>query len=130
AGQGIELLSDRQVADIHLASAGWPGAINQIAREGLIDAMLVQRGAALRAGSGAGFKLPIKHLLALVVVAAGVGGAWMMQDRSESSQPAPAAMQLPLDQAVVPASPANAAAVDDGQAQAGPKIDFAGSSQP
>lgn len=130
AGQGIELLSDRQVADIHLGSAGWPGAINQIAREGLIDAMLAQRGAAQRAGSGAGFQLPIKHLLALVVVAAGVGGAWMMQDRSESSQPAPTVTQLPLDQAVVPASPADPAVVDAGQAQAGPKIDFAGSSQP
>ncbi|MFZ3183595.1 MAG: AAA family ATPase [Pseudomonas sp.] len=130
AGQGIELLSDRQVADIHLASAGWPGAINQIAREGLIDAMLVQRGAAQRAGAGAGFKLPIKHLLALVVVAAGVGGAWMMQGRSESGQPAPAVTQLPLDQAVVPASPADPVAVDSGQAQAGPKIDFSGSSQP
>ncbi|MDP3845716.1 MAG: SPOR domain-containing protein [Pseudomonas sp.] len=130
AGQGIELLSDRQIADIHLASAGWPGAINHIAREGLIDAMLVQRGAAQRAGSGAGFKLPIKHLLALVVVAAGVGGAWMMQGRSESSQPAPTVTQLPLDQAVVPASPAGPAVADDGQAQAGPKIDFAGSSQP
>ncbi|MBX9756101.1 MAG: SPOR domain-containing protein [Pseudomonadaceae bacterium] len=130
AGQGIELLSDRQIADIHLASAGWPGAINQIAREGLIDAMLVQRGAAQRAGSGAGFKLPIKHLLALVVVAAGVGGAWMMQGRSESNQPVPTVTQLPLDQAVVPASPVDPAAVDNGQAQAGPKIDFAGSSQP
>ncbi|OHC27696.1 MAG: cell division protein [Pseudomonadales bacterium RIFCSPLOWO2_12_59_9] len=130
AGQGIELLSDRQIADIHLASAGWPGAINQIAREGLIDAMLVQRGAAQRAGSGAGFKLPIKHLLALVVVAAGVGGAWMMQGRSESSQPAPTVTQLPLDQAVVPASPADPVVADDGLAQAGPKIDFAGSSQP
>ena len=131
AGQGIELLSDRQVADIHLASAGWPGAINQIAREGLIDAMLVQRGAAQRAGAGAGFKLPIKHLLALVVVAAGVGGAWMMQGRSENGQPAPTVTQLPLDQAVVPASPADpVAAADGGQAQAGPKIDFAGSSQP
>lgn len=130
AGQGIELLSDRQVADIHLASAGWPGAINQIAREGLIDAMLVQRGAAQRAGAGAGFKLPIKHLLALVVVAAGVGGAWMMQGRSESGQPAPTVTQLPLDQDVVPASPADPAVVDGGQVQAGPKIDFASSSQP
>lgn len=130
AGQSIELLSDRQVADIHLASAGWPGAINQIAREGLIDAMLVQRGAAQRAGAGAGFKLPIKHLLALVVVAAGVGGAWMMQGRSENGQPAPTVTQLPLDQALVPASPADPIAVDGGPAQAGPKIDFAGSSQP
>lgn len=130
AGQGIELFSDRQVADIHLGSAGWPGAINQIAREGLIDAMLEQRGAAQRAGSGSGFKLPIKHLLALVVVAAGVVGAWMMQGRNESSQPAPTVAQLPMDHSAVPVSPADPVVVADAQAPAGPKIDFAGSSQP
>jgi DamX protein len=127
AGQGIELFSDRQLADIHLASAGWPGAINLMARESLIDAMLVQRGASQRAGSGAGFKLPIKHLLALLVVAAGVAGAWMMQGRSGSVALMPTVAQLPLGQDVAPLTPV---ALAELSAQTGPEIDFAGSSQP
>jgi DamX protein len=128
AGQGIELFSDRQIADIHLGSAGWPGAINLMAREGLIDAMLIQRGVSQRAGSGGGFKLPIKHLLALLVVAAGVAGAWMMQDRSSVVSPAPTVAQLPLGQGEAPAEvlDSNVAA----GAPAGPSIEFAGSSQP
>jgi DamX protein len=132
AGQGIELFSDRQVADIHLGSAGWPGAINLMAREGLIDAMLVQRGASQRVGSGVGFKLPIKHLLALLVVAAGVAGAWMMQGRSTSVAPVPTVAQLPLGQeiAVVAQTEPVAGAGAEAPGAAGPKIDFAGSSQP
>ena len=130
AGQGIELFTDRQVADIHLCSAGWPGAINLMAREGLIDAMLVQRGASQRAGSGAGFKLPIKHLLALLVVGAGVAGAWMMQDRSVSTVSEPVVAQLPLGQQVAPVTVAEPVAVVEVPAPASPKIDFAGSSQP
>jgi DamX protein len=131
AGQGIELFSDRQVADIHLGSAGWPGAINLMAREGLIDAMLLQRGASQRAGAAAGFKLPIKHLVALLVVAAGVAGAWMMQERSVSVAPlVPTVAQLPLGQEVAPSTPVEPVTLAEVAAQSGPKIDFAGSSQP
>jgi DamX protein len=129
AGQGIELFSERQVADIHLGAAGWPGAINLMAREALIDAMLVQRGASQRA-AGAGFKLPIKHLLALLVVAGGVAGAWMMQDRSASVASAPVVAQLPLGQEVPPAALVEPVVTPESLAASGPKIDFAGSSQP
>ncbi|MBX9914003.1 MAG: SPOR domain-containing protein [Pseudomonadaceae bacterium] len=130
AGQGIELFSDRQLADIHLASAGWPGAINLMAREALIDAMLLQRGASQRAGKGAGFKLPIKHLLALLVVAGGVAGAWMMQERSAVVAPVPAVAQLPLGEAAESAALVEPAVGGDDSAPSVPKIDFAGSSQP
>ncbi len=126
AGQGIELLSDRQVADIHLASGGWPGGINLIAREGLIDAMLAKRGTAQRSVGG-GFKLPIKHLLALIVVAAGVAGAWMMQERGDTPVLPPVAANLPLGQDAVPV---DSASQSEGQISEGPKIDFSGSSQP
>lgn len=130
AGQGIELLSDRQVADIHLASGGWPGGVNLIAREVLIDAMLAQRGAAQRAAAGAGFKLPIKHLLALVVVAAGVAGAWMMQESGDNAALLPVAANLPLGQAAIAVDSVDSASQGDGQVPVGPKIDFSGSSQP
>jgi DamX protein len=126
AGQGIELLTDEQIADIHLQAAGWPGAINQVARETLIDSMLANRGAAAKGGMA--LKLPKKHLLALVVVAIAVGAAWMMQGRSKSEPEAPVAAQLPLGTAPAPAVDASApAAPADGK---GPAVEFAGSTQP
>ena len=125
AGQGIELFSAEQIADIHLASGGWPGAINLLAREALIDAMLAQRGAEKH--SSFGFKLPVKHLVALLVVAGGVAAAWMMQERTESVPVAPISAQLPLGQEPVAV---DAAAPNVAPDVAGPKIDFAGSSQP
>ena len=125
AGQGLELFCAEQIADIHLASGGWPGAINLLAREALIDAMLAQRGAEKH--SSFGFKLPVKHLVALLVVAGGVAAAWMMQERTESVPVAPISAQLPLGQEPVAV---DAAAPNVAPDVAGPKIDFAGSSQP
>ncbi|MET1081210.1 MAG: AAA family ATPase [Pseudomonas sp.] len=116
AGQGLGILSSEQVADIHLQSAGWPGAINLIARETLVEAMLAQRGSAKRGG----FSLPKKHLLALLVVAMGVGAAWFMQGGDKTQPGVPVVAELPLQ----PAAPV---AVEAG---APPAIEFDGSSQP
>lgn len=115
AGQSGALLSDAQVADIHLQAAGWPGGINLVARDTLIEAMLAERGAA----RGAGFSLPKKHLVALLVVGLGVGAAWFMQSGIKPDASAPAVAQLPLAQPVPPAQEAGS-----------PAIEFDGSSQP
>lgn len=125
AGQGVELFSDEQVADIHLSSGGWPGGINQAARDVLIESMLAQRNAAGAAGGA--FGLPKKHLLALAVVVLGLGAAWFMQGRQERVAEEPAGQVL--SDAVVPVAPAEpeaAAAKPEG----GAAIEFAGSSQP
>lgn len=127
AGQGIELLSDDQVSDIHLGSGGWPGSINQAARDVLIENMLAQRGAA--GGSGGSFGLPKKHVLAVAVVLVALGAAWFMQGRKAgidiptSTQVVPQSVPTPAA-AEVPARPAEPAA---GQNAA---IEFSGSSQP
>jgi len=126
AGQGIELLSEEQVAEIHLQSAGWPGAINQIARDLLIESMLAQRGQARR--SGLGLSLPRKHLLALIVVVVGVGAAWLMQGRPAVEPSVAEPTQLPLGQVVAPA--ASAVAPVQEPVQSGPAIEFASSAQP
>lgn len=122
AGQGIEVFSDEQVADIHEQSAGWPGAINQVARETLVEAMLARRGAASRGGFA--FSLPRKHLLALCVVAIGVVAAWFMQGRVIDDVDAPVVAQLPLGEAAPPAVTADAAT------PAAPAIQFEGANQP
>ncbi|WP_137818688.1 SPOR domain-containing protein [Pseudomonas sp. 2FG] len=126
AGQGVEILSDEQVADIHRQSGGWPGAINQVARDTLIEAMLARRGAAQRPGFS--FNLPKKHLLALVVVAVAVGAAWLMQGRTDSEPTAPSVAQLPLGSTATPVAEGIAPAVESNQN--GPAIEFAGSTQP
>lgn len=125
AGQGIELLSDDQVADIYEQSAGWPGGINQVARESLIEAMLAQRNAANRGGFS--FSLPRKHLLALCVVAVGVLAAWFMQGRVVEDVEAPVVAQLPLGQAEAPAAVTEPAVAPSGAA---PAIQFEGANQP
>jgi DamX protein len=125
AGRGLELLADEQVSAIHEQSGGWPGAINQVARDSLIEAMRVQRGAARRAGFA--FNLPRKHLLALAVVGLGVLAAWLMQGRPDDAAPVPVTTQLPLDpieQPVVDA-PASESAV-----AGAPAIEFEGGNKP
>lgn len=113
AGQGIELFSDEQISDIHEQSGGWPGLINQIARETLSDAMVAKRGAA---AGGSSFKLPRKHLLALAVVGVAVVAAWLMQGRQASS---PEVAQQP-----------SATAPVTEQGSTAPSIQFEGASQP
>ncbi|MCW1935647.1 SPOR domain-containing protein [Pseudomonas sp. MDMC_285] len=128
AGQSIDLLTEEQIEDIHVRAQGWPGAINQEARELLVEQMLAQRSAGR--GAGGGFALPKKHLLALAVVLVGVAAAWFMQGR-ESAAPAPVASNtsLPLQSsapAVEAAEPAQAPATES----RAPAIEFAGASQP
>lgn len=43
AGQSLEIFTQEQVAHIHAAAAGWPGLINQIAYEELIEQMLFEQ---------------------------------------------------------------------------------------
>lgn len=123
AAQGIEVFSDDQIADIHEQSAGWPGMINQVARESLVEAMLARRGAASRNGFMSG--LPRKHLLALAVVAIGVLAAWFMQGRVIEEASVPVIAQLPLDAAApaaIDAPPVAPVVV--------PAIQFEGANQP
>lgn len=125
AGRGLEVFTDEQLTAIHEQSEAWPGLINRVARETLVETMLVQRGAAKR--SGFPLSLPKKHLLALAVVGLGVFAAWMMQGRSGAEVVVPTVAQLPLDQSVAPTVPDSASDAADPNP---PAIEFAGASQP
>lgn len=130
AGQGIELISADLLADIHEQSGGWPGVINQTARDAMIEAMLADRGGA-RKSPGAGFKLPKKHLAILGVVAIGVVAAWFMQGKTSkpdvaTQDAAQTSSQLPLGNAAAP----QGATPQAGDSGAGPSVEFAGSNQP
>lgn len=131
AGQGIELISADLLADIHEQSGGWPGTINQTARDAMIEAMLADRSGERKA-AGAGFKLPKKHLAILGVVAIGVIAAWFMQGKTTkpetaSNTAAQTSSQLPLGGGAAPQP--NAQPQPDAQGN-GPSVEFAGSNQP
>ncbi|WP_426142301.1 AAA family ATPase [Pseudomonas sp. DWP3-1-2] len=125
AGQGIELFSAQQITDIHEHSNGWPGAINQVARDSMIEAMIASRTAVKRPSMG--FKMPKKHVLALgAVVAVGVLAAVLIPGRgtnttAPATPPANAQAQLPLGQGTPATQQSNNGA---------PAIEFAGNSQP
>lgn len=125
AGQGVEILSDEQLEEIQERSDGWPGRINEVAREVLVDAMLAQRSAGARGGFA--FNLPRKHVLALGVVLIGVVAAWFMQGRVADDVPAPVIAQLPLGAVAPEAQPAGS---ESGSSSAAPAIEFEGANQP
>ncbi|BAQ72138.1 MULTISPECIES: SPOR domain-containing protein [Pseudomonas] len=120
AGQGIELFSADQISDIHESSDGWPGNINQVARDAMIEAMIASRSAVKRPSMG--FNMPKKHVLAIsAVVVVAVAAAWLMPGRSKaptSGTPTNEQAQLPLGQTPTP------------NANGSPSVEFAGSSQP
>ncbi|MFC3945253.1 cell division protein [Pseudomonas gingeri NCPPB 3146 = LMG 5327] len=121
AGQGIELFSAEQITEIHESAEGWPGNINQVARDAMIEAMIASRSAVKRPSMG--FKMSKKYVLALSgVVVVAIAAAWMSSGRSKApvtaGAPASEQAQLPLGQTPKP------------NATGGPAVEFAGNSQP
>jgi DamX protein len=89
AGQGIELLDEEQIQWIHRHSGGWPGRVNEAARQSMRDAMEEHDAPVSARGVG----LPFKSILAVVLVAVGIGFAWFMGDRQEA--PTTTVLELP-----------------------------------
>ncbi len=120
AGRGIELFTADQISEIHESSDGWPGNINQVARDALIEVMIASRSAVKRPSMG--FNMPKKHVLAIsAVVVVAVAAAWLMPGRTKApttGAPANEQAQLPLGQGTP-------------QANGGaPAVEFAGNTQP
>ncbi|MEA1029076.1 cell division protein [Pseudomonas sp. Fig-3] len=120
AGRGIELFTADQISEIHESSDGWPGNINQVARDALIEVMIASRSAVKRPSMG--FNMPKKHVLAIsAVVVVAIAAAWLMPGRSKApttGAPANEQAQLPLGQ-------------DAAQPNGGaPEVEFAGNTQP
>ena len=113
AGAGIELFTANQISDIHESSDGWPGTINQVARDAMIEAMIASRSAVKRPKMG--FTMPKKHVLAIsAVVVVAVAAAWLIPGRSK----APTTAGAPTEQAQLPLGKPT------------PNVEFANSGQP
>ncbi|MEJ6655417.1 MAG: AAA family ATPase [Pseudomonas sp.] len=95
AGQGIELLDDEQIQDIHQQSGGWPGGINQAARQAMLEAV-EPAGPVERKKAAA---LPLRSLVAVVLVGIGVAIAWMMG--GDDPEPTRTVLSLPDQVATV-----------------------------
>ncbi|MFC6339100.1 AAA family ATPase [Pseudomonas sp. CCM 7891] len=116
AGQGIELFSAQQISDIHESSDGWPGTINQVARDAMIETMIASRSAVKRPKMG--FTMPKKHVLAIsAVVVVAIAAAWLIPGRSKAPT-----TDAPTEQAQLPLGKPT----PDGA----PSVEFAGSGQP
>jgi DamX protein len=130
AGRGIELFTADQISEIHESSDGWPGNINQVARDALIEVMIASRSAVRRPSMG--FNMPKKHVLAIsAVVVVALAAAWLMPGRTKApttGAPANEQAQLPLGQGAP--QPDGAPAVEfDGNTQPMP-LPLVGQSQP
>ncbi|WP_407314463.1 AAA family ATPase [Pseudomonas sp. nanlin1] len=122
AGQGIQLFSNDQIADIHENSDGWPGAINQVARDAMIEAMIASRSTVKRPSMG--LKMPKKHVLALsAVVVVAVAAAWLIPGRN-SNNTAPTG-QSSSEQAQLPLGQGQPSQAQSNNSSA-PAIEFAG----
>jgi DamX protein len=121
AGRGIELFTANQISDIHESSDGWPGNINQVARDAMIEAMIASRSAVKRPSMG--LTMPKKHVLAIsAVVVVAVAAAWLMPGRSKApttGAPANEQAQLPLGEGAPQTN-----------SSGNPSVEFAGNSQP
>ena len=89
AGQGIELLDDQQVARIHHLSGGWPGLINEVARQ----VMMEEVEGPVRPVRSQRSVVPMRSLVALVLVGVGVTIAWMMG--GDDPEPTRTVLSLP-----------------------------------
>ncbi|MFN3581705.1 MAG: AAA family ATPase [Pseudomonas sp.] len=96
AGQGIELLDDEQLQTIYQRSGGWPGRINRVAREVMQDAMEEVPVRTPRAAAG----LPTRSIVAVLLIAIGIGIAWWMGGDRQDREPVRTVLQLP--ETVVP----------------------------
>lgn len=136
AGADLDIFSEEQLEHIHEESGGWPGLINQVAREAAIDAMQDGQDAP-EVGRKARF--PIKHLAMVAVVALGVGAAWFMQGKSGDDVVATQSSELTLPPVTpvveatvepVAANPEPTLAEVSEPAQQEPQVQFDGVAQP
>ncbi|SDS81313.1 DamX protein [Halopseudomonas litoralis] len=103
AGQGIELLDDEQIRHIYQQSSGWPGEINQAARQTMVEAIEPAGPVERKKGTA----LPLRSLVALVLVGTGVAIAWMMG--GDEPEPTRTVLSLPDQVATVDVTDAGVA---------------------
>ncbi|WP_312702689.1 AAA family ATPase [Stutzerimonas nitrititolerans] len=119
AGAGLETLSEEQIARIHEQSGGWPGAINLVAREELIEA--IKHSKTRKATKGWPFPLPMKHLLAVLAVLCVIAVAFLLRGGEDEPE---VQTNTPLALGNAPRSAPESAAGPVTPAESPSKIEF------
>ena len=94
AGAGLDCFTEEQIVGIHERSGGWPGVINEVARDELLEAM--QSAKSRKRGGGWQLPLPGKHLLAVVALVCIIVVVFLLRS-GDKPQVEPTTTQLPLD---------------------------------
>ena len=100
AGAGLDCFTEEQILRIHEQSGGWPGAINVVAREELIDA--IAHSKTRKIARAWPFSLPSKHLLAAIAVLCVIAVAFLLrggEQEPEGQLSAPLALGNPPPEA-------------------------------
>lgn len=84
AGQSLAVFSAEQLAEIQERSGGWPGAINEVAYEILIEDMQTERG--LLRPPGFTFNLPRQQQLGLLGILLVVLVGWLLLGGDDAEQ--------------------------------------------
>lgn len=103
AGSGLDCFSDEQIARIHEQSGGWPGPINLLAREELIESMHDAKTS--KSGMLARFPLPMKHLLAVLAVFFVIAIIFLLQGGDDEPVPSTAPLAMDGAQRTPPTAP-------------------------
>lgn len=103
AGAGLDCFTEEQIASIHERSGGWPGVINEVARDELLEAMRSARSR--KRGRSWQLPLPGKHLLAVVALLCIIAVVFLLRS-GDKPQFEPTTTQLPLEGQVAAGTPA------------------------
>lgn len=93
AGAGLDCFTEEQISGIHERSGGWPGVINEVARDELVEAM--QSAKTRKRGGGWRLPLPGKHLIAVAALLCIIALVFLLRSGSEVPVE-PTTTQLPL----------------------------------
>ncbi len=92
AGQQLDVFTDEQLATVYAKSQGWPGQVNSVAKNLLLENMHPKKQKRALA-----LPIPLKHLAILVVLGIGLTFVWFMQ----SSEPDNSGTVVSIDSGVI-----------------------------
>lgn len=116
AGRDLDIFMEQELASILEQGNGWPGVINQLARDLLVARMSHQDEPVARRTAKPAQPLPYKHVAALLVIAFLFIFAWYQLDDTDTADTQEQVVDLPQEKqparpAVAESAPAPAPAV-------------------
>lgn len=96
AGSGLEVFTDQELGRLLNEAGGWPGSINQLAREILIARLPSVAPVAAAGQASPKLELPYRPLAALLVLLVAMLGLWLWNGPSKQESPQLAVQQVTM----------------------------------